>query len=470
MKPEIQITDHKKSVEDGLENFAANLGTNQDKRHLSRYVNTKRLSARGNERELLDFYSTNWVAGKVVDIIPADMTREWRSFIGEIEPQSVKKLEEEEERLQLSTTFNDAHKWARLYGTGFIVLAVDDGQTPDKPLDINKIKKGGLQHIKAIDRQRVSTAEVVPIQDPLNANFGMPEFYRFNETSIKIHHSRVLRFDAIQLPFEEFRRNNYFSNSVLDRLYESILNLDTVTNSAASMVFNTNVDVVKVDNLMNYIMTPAKEDTLKKRFALAAQLKSFNNIMLLDTKEDIIKMSNTFAGLPDLIDRYSRIVTAGTDIPATRLLGDSASGMNATGEGDLKNYYDMLRAAQINIYKPKLDYFDAIMAKSMGLGEDVDLSYEFNSLFQMSDQEQANLEKSNAERDAMYLDRGVITEEIVAKELQQEGTYTNITDEYIQELENQENALVPTEFELESEEKEEEPESSPGEDSEEPGS
>lgn len=434
---EAKILDKDDTVlQDGLENIIANLGTNKDKRANSRFVNNKMLSLDGSQQELNALYRTDWLGGKVVDIIPNDMTREWRSFIGDIEPETVKILEDEENRLALSEAFNEAHKWARLYGTAFIIINVDDGQLPEKPLKMEAIKKGGLKHIKVIDRHRVSNAEVVPTADPMDINFGMPEHYRFNETSVKIHHTRVIRFDGVKLPFDEFRRNNYYSDSVLARLYDALTNLSTVTDSAASMVYESNVDIMKVKGLMSYLQTADGEANLRKRFALAGMLKSFNNMMLLDAEEDWASKTNTFAGLPDLIDRYAQVITAASDVPATRLLGTSASGLNATGEGDLKNYYDKIRADQNKEYKPKLDVFDQIMAKSLGLGDDTDLTYEWDSLFQMTPKEEADLEFLNAQRDQIYLSNGVVTEEIVAKELQQEGVYTNITEEFIKELED----------------------------------
>lgn len=431
-EPTAKIVDE--DLRDGLENLIAELGTEQDKRSHSRFVNSKRLSMDGNREELDAMYRTDWLSGKVVDIIPADMTREWRYFDGELDPKVIKALEDEENRVGLQSAFEEAHKWSRLYGTAFIVMSIDDGQTPDKPLDITKIKKGGLRHIKVIDRHRINHNSMVPVTDPLNPNYGMPERYHFVESSVVIHHTRMIRFDAVHLPYDEFRRNNYFSDSVLDRLYESITNLNTVTHGASSMVYEANVDVMKVKGLMNYLQTAEGESMLRKRFTLAGMLKSFNNMMLLDSEEDWDSKSNTFAGLPELMDRFSQILSAASDIPATRLLGVSSSGFNATGEGDLKNYYDKIRSDQMSKYKPKLDYFDQIMLASLGLNLEEDVSYEFNSLFQMTPKEQADVDFINAQRDQIYLTNGVVTEVIVAKELKQNATYTNIED-HIEELE-----------------------------------
>lgn len=430
------LQDEERTLEDDLENLVAQLGTNQDKRSHARFVNNKQLSRDGMQNELNAMYRTDWLAGKMVDIIPDDMTREWREFTGDIDPEIVTMLVNEEDRLDLCGTFNLAHKWARLYGTAFIVMSIDDGGTPDQPLNMDNIREGSLRHIKAIDRHRVSNAEVVPVADPMDKNFGMPEFYRFNETSVEIHHTRVLRFDGIPLPFDEFRRNNYYSDSVLSRLYDALINFNTTANSAASMVYESNVDIVKVKGMMTYLQTAEGETLLRKRLTLANMLKSFNNAMLLDAEEDFQTKNNNFSGLPDLLDRYALFLSAASDIPATRLLGSSASGLNATGEGDLKNYYDTVRSAQKKVYKPKLDYFDNIMSRSLGLSEDIDLSYKFKSLFQMTPKEQADLQFVNAQRDAIYVDRDIVSELTIAKELKQSDTYTNITDEDIEELEN----------------------------------
>ena len=114
-------------------------------------------------------------------------------------------------------------------------------------------------------------------------------------------------------------------------------------------------------------------------------------MFLMDSEEEFETKTNTFAGLPDLIVKFSQILSAGADIPATRLLGNSATGLNANGDGELKNYYDSLRSKQIIEYSPLLEVFDEIMIRSLGLNPEDDYAYKFNSLFQMSDSEKAEI-------------------------------------------------------------------------------
>jgi hypothetical protein len=429
------IEEERKNLQqgDGLENLVASLGTKGDKRHHTTFVNKIRLS--DNEQELNALYRTDWLAGKVVDIIPDDMTREWISIIGDESPDEVAEINDTLENLDVRGAFNFAKKWSRLYGSALIILIVDDGQTPDKPLNFDAIKAGGLQHIKVIDSTQFENDNVVPTTNPLSANYGFPEFYRFNETAVVIHHSRVLRFDGVMLPYQEFRRNNWKGDSVLDRVYESLLNMNIAANSSASMIFETNVDIVHVKGLMNYLESPNGEELIRKRFALANLLKSFNNVHLLDQDETFDTKNNTFSGLPDLIDRFAQLLSAATDIPATRLLGVSASGFNATGEGDLKNYYDKVKSLQITDFKPKLDYLFKIIQKSLQLPDEFNIEYEFNSLFQMTPGEEAEIQFKNSQTARTYWDMGVLDAVIIAKELQQDRIYTNITPEHIKELE-----------------------------------
>jgi len=422
-------------MQDGLENLVAQLGTEQDKRAHSTFTNKKRLSMKGNEVELNALYRSDWAAGQIVDIIPDDMCREWREFTGDIEPEIITLLEKEESRLDLVGSFNLAHKWARLYGEGFIVLAVDDGLDPSEPLDIDNMGEGMLKHIKVIDRHRLAVTENVPVTNPLNPAYGFPEFYTFIESDIKIHHSRMLRFSGVVLPFDEFRRNNYFSDGVLDRVYDSLTNLATAADSSASMIYETNVDIVKVKGLMNYLQTEDGETLLRKRFSLAGLLKSFNNMLLLDNEEEFTSKTNAFSGLPELINKFTQLLSAAADIPATRLLGTSASGLNASGEGDLKNYYDKIRSEQVKVYGPKLQIMDRLLAANIGIDSGLDLSYRFKPLFQLSADEISIMQNNNAQRDNVYLTHGVLTPDIIAKELAQTDTYSNITQEYIEDLE-----------------------------------
>ena len=415
---------------DGLENLAASLGGGNDKRSRSRFTNCHRLSS-DSPIELNNMYRTSWAAGKVVDIIPDDMTREWRRFTND-DPKIVEALEEEERRLNLKAHFNQSHKWGRLYGTCGLVLALDDDE-PNQPIAYDRLKPGSFRHVKSLDRtlihQDIGTKLTL---DPMDVNFGMPEFYKIQQTGTSVHNERMLRFDGVKLPHYELQHAGYMNDSVLDRVYDSILNFSIATDGAASMIFNMNVDVVSIEGLMNMLQTDVGEELIKKRFSLVSMMKSFNNMVVKDTKETWESRTHSFAGLPDLIEKFGKILAAATDIPATRLLGSSPGGLNATGESDMRNYYDMLKSRQVNEYGPMLYRIDRLMAANIGLNPDTDLTYEWNPLVQLSEKEQGELENQRSTRDVNYIREGVIDGATVARELSARGTYNNIPDDLLE--------------------------------------
>ena len=431
MKADVQTKANEALLKDSLTNLVANMNTGNDKRRHSQFTKKGRMDR--NQLEAL--YREDWIAGKIIDIIPDEMTREWRKFDdAELSPEDIVKLEKAEKELRIKYLFNEAKKWARLYGGALIVMNIEGTGEPHELLDINKVKEGSIKSLTVYDAEN-AVFHSINQTDPFAPNFLRPETYRLARSSIAIHHTRVIRFDGQILPFNELQRNRYWHDSVLNRIYEALINAGIANDSTASLLFETNVDVIKVKNLMSMLSTTEGEKALVDRFFLAKVLKANNNITLLDSEEEHTKSTISFAGIPDVLDRFMAIVTAASDISATRLLNKSPTGLNATGEGDLRNFYDLVKEKQEFEFRPLLEPFDVILAKHAGVNSE-DLAFNFNALWQMSDKEASEIKLASAQADQIYLDNSVVTGSIVAKQLQQEGTYSAIDGDHIKLLED----------------------------------
>jgi len=168
---------------------------------------------------------------------------------------------------------------------------------------------------------------------------------------------------------------------------------------------------------------------------VAALLKSFNRMLLLDGTESYEKKQNSFANLDKVIQQFMVDVSGAADIPMTRLFGTSAAGMNATGDNDVRNYYDMVSAKQEAELRPQLEYLYEVLVRSELGHMPEDFRFDFNPLWQLSEKDQADVEKARAERDEKYINLGVVSETLVAKELKERGTYRNMTDDDIELVE-----------------------------------
>lgn len=425
-----------KPVTDGLENVVAGLGTDRDKRSYSVYADPRILT----RQELENMYRGSWLAKRIVNAVADDMTREWlHTIFDDDTEQSQFAIEQAEKKFAVRHKINEALRWARLYGGCLVILGTKDKDL-SKPLKVENIRKGDLRYLHVMDRWRVSASTSLN-QDLDSPNFGMPEKYFIAESAIEIHHTRVLRFNGQKLPYFAWRRNAMWDDSELQHVLDSLMNCDMTTQSIATMLFESNVDVVKAEGLADILASKDGEAKLTKRFQLAAILKSFNRMLLLDGSESYEKKQNSFANLDKVLEKFMVDVCGAADIPMTRLFGQSPGGLNSTGDGDIRNYYDMVSSKQEKDLRPQLEYLYEILVRSeLGSMPD-DFRFDFNPLWQVSATEQATIDKSRAEQDKIYLDSGVITPPLVARELKERGTYRNLTDDDIELLEELEESM-----------------------------
>jgi len=415
----------RRPVGDGLENVVAGLGTDRDKRSYSVWADPRILT----RQELENMYRGSWLAKKIVNAVADDMTREWLhvTFDGE---ELGTTIEQAEKRFALKRKTNEALKWSRLYGGAVIIIGTRDRNLA-KPLDVKNVRKGDLRYLHVVDRWRLSPAGSLN-RDLESPNFGMPDSYVLAESTVQVHHTRVLRFNGEKLPYFAWLRNAMWDDSVLQHVMDSLMNCDTTTQAIATMMFESNVDVVKSEGLADVLARKDGEAVLTKRFQVAALLKSFNRMLLLDGTESYEKKQNSFANLDKVIQQFMIDVSGAADIPMTRLFGQSAAGLNATGDNDVRNYYDMVSAKQEAELRPQLEYLYEVLVRSELGHMPEDFRFDFNPLWQLSETEQATVEKTRAERDQVYLNAGVVTEALVARELKERGTYRNMTDDDIE--------------------------------------
>jgi len=387
--------------------------------------------------ELEAAYSSDWLSAKVCNLPPFDMTREWRKMDGSMSPEKLKIWKEFEKEIKLQEKTKEVMIWGRLYGGAGIIINVDDGHQnePSEPLELDKIKKGSLKFLIVSDKQYLHVGRID--NNPLSENFGYPETYRMAPSSIEIHHTRVCRFEGLKLPLNGRRRNRYWGKSIIESIHSALLRAGEVQESIGTLIHEATVDIIKIPDLMSMLSSKDTEAQLKKRFGVAKMQKSINRMMLMDADEEYEQSSQTFTGLTDIIEKFLSIVGGAADIPITRLLGSSPAGMNSTGESDIRNYYDMLSAKQETELRPKLEYIDKILYRSLFGTEpqDGELDFSFNPLWQMSEQEKAELETSRASRDSEYLGNNIVNEAIIAKDLMERRVYSGVDAEYVKEME-----------------------------------
>lgn len=375
-------------VADRLVNLVSSMGTARDKAVAARYF------VQDMDREqALAAYRSDWIARKVVDIPAFDMVRERRHW--QAKAPQIEALEATEARLQVWPKLAKALKLARLYGGSAIILGTGDANTAQE-LNVERIGKDGLSFIHVASRYEITAGQLE--RDAASPHWGEPVDYTMATSSgagLKLHPSRVIPFVGSELPDLTFSQG--WGDSVLQVLDEAVKNAGLAAGGIAQLLQEAKVDVFKIPNFMANVGDEAYRTKVLERVSLAQQSKSIVNGLLMDAEEEWSQKQISFSQLPEVLRLYLQIAAGAADIPATRLLGQSPDGLNATGEGDLRNYYDRLASEQEVYLRPRLERLDEVLIRSALGNRPPEVHFAFAPLWQISEKEKADIFKTKAD-------------------------------------------------------------------------
>lgn len=86
-------------------------------------------------------------------------------------------------------------------------------------------------------------------------------------------------------------------------------------------------------------------------------------------------------------------------IPAVKFTGISPAGLNASSEGEMRSFYDTISAYQERFFRPNLTRIFNFAQLSLWGEIDPDLTYDFEPLWALTEKEEAEVRKLEAETD-----------------------------------------------------------------------
>jgi phage-related protein (TIGR01555 family) len=441
-KKESQKIESKELVADGYLNLMSRTGIGANNM-ISQY--TYNFNMLTNDRMRLEsMYRGSWIVGAVIDSVAEDMTRGGVSITGSIDPDKIAKIQTKLTRLGVWRAILESIKWGRLYG-GAIAAIVIDGQDPSTPLDISTVSTGQFRGIKVYDRWALSASNTM-VEFGMDA--GLPVHYDVigdittkKLSGVRWHHSRVIRFIGIQLPYWQAMQTEYWGESVIERMNDRIVAFDAATMGASNLVEKAHLRVLMIKGLRDTFNEGGHaEDILSRSFNTMRQLQSNEGLTVLDAEDSYQPHTYSFGGLSDIILQFGQQISGATGIPLVRLFGQSPAGLNSTGESDLRMYYDHILSQQESRLRDGMLLVLRVMYRSL-FGQDApdDFDFEFSTLWQTSEKEKADISAVVTDTIIKAYDAGIIDQVTAMKELRQSsestGIYSNITQEAIEEAE-----------------------------------
>ncbi len=418
---------------DGWQNVIIGLGQVQDRSQYTQYGYATILT----DDVLTQLYMGEGLASRIVNVIADDCTREWINIPDEKASELVMP---ELERLNAEEIFNTAIRWRRLYGGAIILVGAMDGRSVDQPLAEERIRS--IEYLKVIDRTCIDISGSEFDYNPKSPTYGRIIKYKVRYTinnqtfDMMVHYTRVIEMKNDPIPATSLSAVpdyiKYWGMSSLQPINAALRDLGGINQSIVNILYSFCSGTYKFKGLAQ-LLAAGGEEKLSKRLQALEMSTSILNARVIDADESFSREYTSLASLPEIVDRFMLTLSGSTGIPVTRLYGKTPSGLNASSgsEHDNRVYYDLIEADQRNKVLPAIRWLVGLIARQLKYAEPI--SIEFNSLYQLSAEEQAKVDKTNAEAKSIetninerLIKLGIRDPEEYAKELGYEDEYTFI--------------------------------------------
>lgn len=382
-----------------------------------------------------------------VSTVADDMTREWievtrRGVQEGGEDTLVEDINAAMDAKQLQRVFHEAVELVGYEGGAFIFI--DTGARDEEltlPLEINaksaELVEGGHLRFVVVDPVNCAPGSYNAL-NPLQADYYKPKYWLV--LGRPVHASRMIRLVANEVPVLLKPAYNFLGIPQAQILWDYVEHFQQNRVSVDRLLSKFSMTVFKTKMFESLVGFGAEQASgLDARVKLMVQNMSNDGVLAVDKdNEDVVKLETPLSGLTDIVRQSLELLAAINRTPAVKLLGISPSGFNATGESDLRNYYDHIAAMQrkqlLTGVRIALDCLQLHLRGEI----DPSISFTFKPLGEEDKSLQAATRKTVLEGISLMLDRDVVSVEEARKVLAQDpdSGFNDIDPEAVPEPSN----------------------------------
>lgn len=362
--------------------------------------------------------------------LSAEMTRTWLKLKNTGKEKLEDKLAEittRLEELKIRDLFREVALKTEQFGRAHIYVSVK-GQDDDRSrqLPLTQIKKGSLTGFTCIEPYWLT---------PYSWNATHPErpdFYKPMSWYVlgrKTHQSRLLTFIFREVP--DLLKPAYgFSGISITQLMMPYVNRWFRSAKSVNDLINIFSVVTLSTNLAAMIQVSENDPR-----SLISRMKAFTftrdnkGVMLTDKASEELKMNNVpLSSLDKLQAQAQEHMATPARMPLIKFFGVVPTGLNSTSEGEFQAWYDYVKSMQRIGFDAHFKRVLELVQMDMYGEVDPDITYEWLSLYEPTPKEKGEMRKADADRDGVYLDKGVVGPDEVRQKLKTdpESGYTDL--------------------------------------------
>ena len=369
----------------------------------------------------------NALVSACINTVADDITRNWIDVTcgdGESDEEGKQDdiaVTESAQAFDLQSVFHDAAGMSGFFG-GCLVF-VDTGETDPgrllEPLIISEksaeLANGGLKGFRVIDPINCFPGSYNS-NNPLRDDYYVPQTWWC--LSQQVHASRVIHITSGLPPILLRPSYNFFGIPHAQVIYDYVLHFQECRLAAQRLLTKFSRTVLKTD-MMAFLERQGGIAELDNRIRMIERYASNDAVIAIDNGggsgsagEDILNVSAPIAGVWEVVKQSLELIAAVNRTPAVKILGISPSGFNATGESDLRNYYDHISSKQEQMRCGIQTALEAIAVSTLGKIPDK-LSFKFLPLGEDDKLQKATIQKMKMDTYAVGSVNGYVSPEEV---------------------------------------------------------
>jgi len=349
--------------------------------------------------------------------------RKWIRFVN-IDDKKADELDKAFRALKVRSTF---YNWAmqdNIFGRGQIFLDFGDAGKPEEletPLTLDKSKINIDRPIKALKVVEPFWCAPGPYgaSSPLSQDFYVPsKWYAYGTT---VDASRLLTLTSRPVP-DMLKPAYAFGGQSLTQVMKAYVDNWLRTRQSSSDLLDMHSQpVLKTD--MSSILQGGAGNDFYARLDIFQNNRNNRGVLALDmADEDFSFVTTPLSGISELVAQAQEQVASAARLPLSIYLQITPTGLNATNDGETRNFYADVHAFQEAHFRPGLEVILKVVQLSLWGEIDADIDFDFLPLWEMSDKDKADIRKVDADTDVAYCNAGIIDPEEARERLRLDET------------------------------------------------
>lgn len=364
--------------------------------------------------QLCALLSQNWLISKACLIPAKDATRNGYTISvsdgSDVSSEILNEIKRLDGLYKVNKNLIEFVQMGRVFGIR-IAMFVVDVDDPDEyyknPFNPDGIKPYTYKGISQIDPYWITPKlDSNAAADPADINFYEPTWWYINGRLVHRTHLIIFRTEEIA----DILKPTYFYGGVPvpQKIAERVYCAEKTANEAPMLTLTKRTDVIKTDTAK----ATADYPSFLARVQQWVHNRDNYGIKVVDIDEDIQQFDTGLADLDSVIMTQFQLVAAACNVPATKLLGTSPKGFNATGEHEEANYHEELQSIQehdltalLNRHHLMVLYSEIIPKYNV---EPFNIEITWTELDAMTAKEQAEVNRTRAETGRILMETGAI--------------------------------------------------------------